>query len=104
MEHENVTVVQRVPDLEGINCIGLSILDDLVDLLWCHSVVIHAIIELNISQEVHTLSRNQEVTLSKDSFNFWVSLAEGAENASRNLFFPICENHRFLNDSEQLIR
>jgi len=62
-KHENMTVVEWVSNLEGVDSISISLSDRLVDFHWSHSVLIHTIIEFNISQKVHFLTRYQEVTL-----------------------------------------
>jgi hypothetical protein len=55
-KHKAMTIVKWVSHLESENCISLSLFDCLVDLLWCHSVLVHSVVELNVSQESHLLS------------------------------------------------
>lgn len=81
IEHENVTVVKWVSNLESIDSVSTSIDDGLVHLCGRHSVLIHAIIELDILQEMHLFSRDEEITLRQDSFYFRMSLSECSKNA-----------------------
>jgi hypothetical protein len=50
-EEENVAIVKRVSDLEGIDGISASLLDFLVNLLWGHSVVVKAVVELDLGHK-----------------------------------------------------
>ena len=56
LKEEDVTIVERVSDLEsvdGISSLGLNLF---VDLLGGHSVVVHSVVEGNSLDEVHGLS------------------------------------------------
>lgn len=82
MQHKDVTVMQRIPHLERVNCVSISFLDGFIYLFRRHSVMIHAIIEFDIFQEMHTFAGYEEVTLGEDSFNLRVGFTECAKNTS----------------------
>ena len=104
LEEENVTVVERVSNLEGVESITSSLLGDIVDLAWGHSVLVEAIVELNLSGESHALSRDQEVSLLHDVFDLVVLLGEGSESSSRDFFFSVSEEDWFFDDGEDIFR
>ena len=53
---ENVSIMQRVPDLEGINSISLHLVNLCFDLRRCQSVLIVAVVEFWSSHEAHGLT------------------------------------------------
>jgi len=52
-QEENVTIVEGVSQLEGVNGISVSFKDFTVNFSWGQSVLIHAVVELNLSNESH---------------------------------------------------
>lgn len=66
-KEEDVTVVKRVSDLEGINSISILLLDLFINLGRGHSVMVKAIIEFDLVEESHLRSTHKEVSLSHDS-------------------------------------
>jgi hypothetical protein len=53
LKEENVTVMEWVSQLEGVNGISVSLLNHLVDLFWGHSVLVEFVVEFNLSNESH---------------------------------------------------
>lgn len=62
LEEEAVTIVERVANLEGVASIGTFGNDGFFNFLRRHSVLVHAVIELNAAEEVH-ISTDEPVTL-----------------------------------------
>lgn len=104
IEHKHMTVMQWISHLEGIDCISIPVFDCFVDLLWRHSVMIHSVVELDISNEMHALARNEEVALCENSFDLRMRLAKRAKHAGRDLFFPVLKKDWLFNDGQQVIR
>lgn len=103
LEEENVTIVERVADLEGIDGISLLFLDLLLDLVGGKSVLIESIVELNVFEERHGFSGYEEFTLSEDGGSAGVFLGEGTENTGTDFFLAVLEEGGLVDDSEDLV-
>lgn len=56
LEEENVTVVEWVSNLESVHGIGLLLLDLFANLGWGQSILVHAIVELDVLQKSHAFT------------------------------------------------
>jgi hypothetical protein len=56
LKEEDMTIVEWVSKLESEYGISVSFLDLIVNLFWCLSVLIHTIVEFNLSDESHVRS------------------------------------------------
>lgn len=66
LEQNNVTVVQWVPQLEGVNCVSTSLDDLIIDLSGCLSVLIHAVLEFDLAHISNGGTTDQVVSLGQD--------------------------------------
>ena len=76
-----MAVVQWVPHLEGVDGVRVSVLDLLADLCGGVSVLVEAVVELDVDVEVHFGSRYQESALSVDSLDLSVLLRSSSEHS-----------------------
>jgi hypothetical protein len=67
LEEENVTIVEWVTDLEGIDSIGILGLNLFLDFFRGLSVSVESVVELNFRNKSHILSRNQIISLGHNS-------------------------------------
>jgi len=91
LKKEDVTVVERVSNLEGVDGVGFLGLDLFVDLSGGHSVGVNTIVELNVLNEVHGLTRDEPVTLLHNSVDLRVLDGAGTEGSSGDLFLSVGE-------------
>ncbi len=93
-----MTIVQRVPQLEGIDCISASLNDLIINLSGCLSVFIHTVLKFDLAHVSHGTSTDQKITLAQYSLNLWMLGGKGSKNTSRDLFFAILKKHWVLNN------
>jgi hypothetical protein len=91
LEEENVTVVEGIADLETVDGVSVASLDLLNDLTRGESVLVHAVVEGNSLEEMSSLSRDEEVTLSADSLSFGVLGREGTESTGADFLLSVIE-------------
>ena len=103
LEEECVTIVEWVADLEGIDNIGVSLNNLSLDLGWGKSVLIIAIVEDGALDEVHGLTRDEEVSLSVDGGGLGVLVRGAAEGASADLLLAVVEEDWLVDDGEDLL-
>lgn len=72
LEEEAMSIVEWVSNLEGIDGIGSLLLNGVLDLLWSKSPLVHAIVEGDLLDESHLLSRDEEVSLLHDELGLWM--------------------------------
>jgi len=103
LKEEDVTVVERVSDLESVD--GISSLGNnlFVDLLRSHSVVVHAVVEINLLDEVHRLSGDEPFTLGIDDLSLGVLGRHASEGSGANLFLSVLEEVRVVDDGENIV-
>jgi len=96
--------MEWVSNLEGIDSVSFSSLNFFVDLIWGHSVVVHAVIESDVLEESHAGSRDKEVTLGHDSLDLWVLERMGTEGSGTNLFLSVIKELWVVDDSKDIFR
>jgi len=104
LQEENVAIVERVSDLEGIDDIGLLLNDSGLNLLRSESVLIVAIVKGGSLNEAHGLTTDQEVSLGEDGLGLGVVGRHAAEGTSADLFLSVVEEARVLDDGKDGIR
>jgi len=103
LKKEDVTVVERVSNLEGVDGVGFLGLDLGVDLSGGHSVGVNTIVELNVLNEVHGLTRDEPVTLLHNSVDLRVLDGAGTEGSSGDLFLSVGEEDGVVDDGEDIV-
>jgi hypothetical protein len=103
LEKENVSVVERVSELESVDCISVSLLDLVVDFSGGESVLVHAVVEGDLSDVSYSGAADEVVTLGHDSLDLGVLEGEGAEDSSADFFLSVFEEDGVLNDSEDFV-
>lgn len=103
LQKHDVSIVKRVSNLEGIDSISILGLDSLVDLSGSKSVVIESIIEFDFSDASQSLSSDQEISLSHDSFNFVVLGTQGTKYSCTDLFLSVLKVNWLFNHSQDLV-
>ena len=103
LKEENVSIMERISNLEGVEGIGTLGSSSFLDLSWSESPLIHAIVEGDSLSEAHAFSGNEEVSLSHDDCGSWVSLREASKGTGADLFLSVIEEGWFFNDSEDVI-
>ena len=104
LKEKNVTIVEWVTDLEGVDNIGILLGDLFLNLLWHKAVLIVSIVEDGALGESHGGSRNEEVSLSEDGLGARVVGRHAAESTGADLFLAVVEEAWVLNDGEDIIR
>ena len=100
LEQENVTIMERVSDLESIDDISIFLDDGSLNLLWSQSVLIVAVVEDRSLDKAHRVSADQEVTLGKDSLSLGVVRRHAAEGTGADLFLAVVKENWVLDDSK----
>lgn len=103
LQQEHVPVVQWVSHLESVHSISILGLDLVVDLLWGESVLVEAVLEVDLGHAAQALTRDQEVALGHDPLHFEVLHTLGSEDSSTDFFLSVVKESGFFNDSEHLI-
>mmetsp|Transcript_26371 Transcript_26371/g.40265 ORF Transcript_26371/g.40265 Transcript_26371/m.40265 type:complete len:236 (-) Transcript_26371:863-1570(-) len=103
LEHEDVTVMEGVADLEGEDGVGVLLLDLLLDLLGGESVLVHTVVEFDVLEESHGLSGDEEVALGHDSLNLGVLHGLSSEDSGRDLLLAVVKEDGLLNNSQDLV-
>ena len=81
-QEKDMSIVKGVPHLESVHDIGISLFDLLANLAGGQSVAIHIIVEFDLRNESHLLSRDEEVSLSHNSLHLRMLGAEGSKHSS----------------------
>lgn len=95
--------MKRVSHLESINSISTFSFDLSAHLLRGHSVLVKAILLKDFSDAVKSLSSNEKVSLSHNSFNLVVLITQSSKNSCTNFFLSVFKESRFLDHSQNLI-
>jgi len=72
LEEEHVTIVEWVADLEAIDSISTTGLNLFGDLTWGESILVEAIVELDLVEEASALRAHEPVSLSHDGLGLGV--------------------------------
>jgi len=99
LEEKAVTIMERVANLESVDGISTLGLDLIGNLAGEHSVLVHAVIELDASGEVHRLTRDEPWALSHDGLSTGVGRIHAAENTGADFFLAVSEELGLVNDS-----
>jgi len=94
LEEENVTIVERVANLEGVHGVSTTGLNLVGDLGGSEAVLVHAVVKLDALSEVHGGTRDEPFTLFHDGLGTSVVGAEGAEGTGADLFLAVLEEAR----------
>ena len=89
IKDKNISVVQRLIKLHGVDNISLFSCDLFYDLLRREPVLIHAIIEIQVSKEPHAGACNQEFTLYQYFLCSFMLVRHDSESPGTNFFSPI---------------
>lgn len=103
-QEQNVAIVERVSDLEGVDDIGVLLDDSGLNLFWGESVLIVAIVEDWSLNEAHGVTADQEISLSEDGLSLGVVGRHAAEGTSADLFLSIVKEAWVLDDSKDGFR
>ena len=103
LEEENVTIVEWVTDLEGVDGIGTLGLGSLLDLLGGKSPLVEVVVEGNSLDEVHGLSRDEEISLLHVNLSLGVLGGEGSESTGADLLLSVIEEAWLVDDSEDIV-
>ena len=95
--------MKRVAYLECVYSISSLGLNCSLDLLGVHSVLIHAVIEHNALDKVHSCSGDEPVSLGHDIGNHGVLVREGSERAGADFLFTVGKEYGLVDDSEHIL-
>ena len=93
-----MSIVQGISQLEGVDSISTSLLNLVIDLPGCLSVLVHSISELDFADKPHRLATDQVVALSKNSFHFGMLGRQCSKYTGRDLFFAVFKEYWVLDD------
>jgi hypothetical protein len=99
LEQKDVSVVERVANLESVDSISILLLDLFSDLARGQSVLVQAIVESDTFVEVGRFSRNEPVTLGHDGLSLGVVGREAAEGTSADLLLSVLEEGGLVHNS-----
>jgi len=102
LQDEYLPVVERVPPLEGIDAVSLSLLHHVVDLSGGESVLVKVIIECNLGYESCLGSSDAEVSLGHDPLYLGVLGGLSSEGPGADFFLSVIEEDGVFDDSQDL--
>jgi len=103
LEEEDVSVVERVANLEAVDGISTACGDLLNDFSGGESVFVHAIVESDTSEESSACTGDQVVALGEDGLSLGVLHRESSEGTCADLFLSVIEESWVVDNSEDLI-
>ncbi len=103
LEEEDVSVVERVANLEAVDGISTACGDLLNDFSGGESVFVHAIVEGDTSEESSACTGDQVVALGEDGLSLGVLHGESTEGTCADLFLSVIEESWVVDNSEDLI-
>jgi len=103
LKEKDMTVVEGVPDLEGVHDIGVLLIDLGLDLSGSHPEAIVAIVEHGPADEAHRFTGDEVVTLGEDGLSARVVLGHAAEGASADLLLAVVEEDGGVDNGEDIL-
>ena len=103
LEEEDMSIMERVAHLEGVDGVGISLFDDRLNLGRSLSVLVHVVVEGNLAEEVHVGARDEEVSLFHNSLGLGVLGGKGSERAGADFFLAVLVEDGLVNDGEDLL-
>jgi len=91
LKQEHVAIVERVSNLEAINCISTTSSNLLNNLTRSVSVLVHTVVELNALEEAGALSGDEPVALGHDGLGLGVLGGEGTESTGADFLLSVIE-------------
>ena len=103
LEEEDVSVVERVADLEAVDGISTACGDLLNNFSGGESEFVEAIVEGDASEESSACTGDQVVALGEDRLSLGVLRGECTESTSADLFLSVIEESWVVDNSEDFI-
>jgi len=100
LQEEHLPVVERVPHLESIDAVSLTLLHNVVNFSGGKSVLVKAIIENNLGYESCPSSTDTVVSLGHDPLYLWVLEGLCAKGSRTDFFLSVIEEDGVFDDSQ----
>lgn len=99
LEEENVAIMERVSHLECVDSIGALLSKSASDLCGVQSEVVDTVVELDLGEEAHGGTGDEEVSLGHDGLSLGVVGREAAEGTSADLLLSVLEEGGLVHNS-----